>query len=259
MTDPVIYEKHGRVAAVVFNRPERLNAIDPSLAEGVLAAVKRAIADPDVRVVTFAGKGKAFMAGGDLAFFRDAGLSAGEEANRLIGPLHEAIQRLSDSRLISIAALHGAVAGGGMSLALATDLAVCADDTRFNLSYLNVAATPDCAGSWNLVRHLGLRRALGIALLGSEVSAIAAFDLGLVNLITPTNELIVRTTAIADQLASGPGDAIAATKTLLRAAGDRSLSAQLAAEAQAFSAGAAGADFREAIGAFFEKRIPKFK
>ncbi|EGF96464.1 enoyl-CoA hydratase [Brevundimonas diminuta] len=259
MSDPVLYRQNGGVVSIVLNRPDRLNAIDPGLAEAFLAAAERAVADKAARVVIIKGQGRAFMAGGDLAYFREAGAEAPAAAWRLIGPLHRAIALLAESPLITIAELQGAVAGGGMSLALATDLAVCADTARFDMAYLKVAASPDCSGSWSLVRHLGLRRAMGVALLGQTLSASEALALGLVNSSFPADQLSTEVKAIADRLCSGPREAIAATKRLLRAAGDKPLEEQLETEAEAFVTAAGSSDFREAMSAFFERRPPQFE
>ena len=259
MSDPVLYRQNGGVVSIILNRPDRLNAIDPALAEAFLAAAERAAADDSVRVVIVRGEGRAFMAGGDLAYFREAVAEAPSAALRLIHPLHRAIALLADSRLVTLAVLHGAVAGGGMSLAMSTDLAVCADTTRFDMAYLKVAASPDCSGSWSLVRHLGLRRAMGVALLGQTLSASEALGLGLVNAVFPADQLEAEARAIADRLCDGPREAIVSTKRLLRTAGDKPLVAQMEDEAAGFVSAAGSEDFHEAIGAFFERRLPLFK
>ena len=121
------------------------------------------------------------------------------------------------------------------------------------------SASPDCSGSWSLVRHLGLRRAMGVALLGQTLSASEALALGLVNSVFPADLLSAEVEAIADRLCRGPREAIAATKRLLRAAGDKPLEEQLETEAQAFVTAAGSRDFREALAAFFERRPPQFE
>jgi 2-(1,2-epoxy-1,2-dihydrophenyl)acetyl-CoA isomerase len=259
MSEAVLYSIDDSVASIRFNRPERLNAIDVELAEAFERAVDRAIGDPKARVVVISGEGRAFVAGGDLAYFHKAGEAAAAASRRLIGPMHGAIQRLSESRLISVAALHGAVAGGGMSLALSTDLAVAAHSAVFNMAYVNVAASPDCSGSWHLVRLVGLRRAMQIALLSESIAAPEALALGLVNQVVSPDALHETVAIIAHRLAGGPSGALARTKALLRQAGSASLDEQLDAEAESFAASAGTSDFREALAAFFEKRRPTFE
>lgn len=259
MSDAVLYSVSDGVASIRFNRPNRLNAIDVELAEAFENAVDRAIGDPEARVVLIAGEGRAFVAGGDLAYFHAAGGAAAEASYRLIGPMHGAIQALSESRLISVSALQGAVAGGGMSIALSTDLAVAASDAIFNMAYVNVAASPDCSGSWHLVRLVGLRRAMQIALLSESIQASEALALGLVNQVVSPETLQEVAETLAHRLARGPSEALARTKALLRNAGTTVLADHLKAEAECFAASAATPDFREALSAFFEKRKANFE
>lgn len=259
MTEAVLYSITDGVASIRFNRPDRLNAIDVELAEAFERAVNRAIDDPKARVVLIAGEGRAFVAGGDLAYFHAAGDAAAEASHQLIGPMHGAIQALSESRLISVAALHGAVAGGGMSLALSADLAVAASDAVFNMAYVNVAASPDCSGSWHLVRLVGLRKAMQIALLSESIAASEALALGLINQVVDPNGLSDVSAALARRLARGPAQALARTKALLRNAGAATLGDHLKAEAESFASSAGTPDFREALSAFIDKRRPKFE
>lgn len=258
MSGPVLVRRDQGVVFISFNRPEKLNAINVAIAEGFLEAVREAIAAPEARVVVLYGEGRAFVAGGDLADFHQAGPNAPEVARRVIGPMHEAIALLSESRLVSVAALHGAVAGGGMSVALSADLAVAADTAKFNMAYLNVAASPDCSGTWHLVRLVGLRKAMEIALLSKTLDAREALDLGLINQVTSADALMETVSALAHRLAQGPLQALARTKALLRAAGTADLRTQLDAEGDSFAASAGTPDFREALSAFFDKRPPKF-
>lgn len=259
MSTAVVCAIQDGIGSIRFNRPDRLNAIDVELAQGFEAAVDAVIADPAAKVVVLSGEGRAFVAGGDLAYFHAAGEAAAEASHALIQPMHAAIQRLADSRLISIAALHGAVAGGGMSVALSTDLAVAADTAVFNMAYVNVAGSPDCSGSWHLVRLVGLRRAMQIALLSESISAPEALALGLVNQVVAADELEGVVTRLARRLAGGPSQALARTKSLLRQAGTATLHDQLVAEAESFAASAGTPDFREALAAFFDKRRPVFE
>lgn len=258
MFDTVIYQQERGVARIVLNRPSRLNVVNPALAADLLAAVNVALEDQSTRVVILSGAGRAFMAGGDLAFFQSAGADAPEAAWELIEPLHRAIELLSGSDVVSIAAVHGACAGAGMSLALSTDLAIACRSAQFNMAYLGVGASPDCSGSWNLVRHAGLRRALGLLLLGDTMSADQALEAGLINRVVEDDQLAGAIDTIARRLADGPAGAIGATKRLVRAAGDASLREQLRDEGASFSKCAGTEDFREALAAFLEKRQPKF-
>ena len=256
--EPVIFTKHGAIGDIRFNRPEKLNALDVALAEGFRAAVERAVADEEIGVIVVSASGRAFVAGGDLGHFR-ASADKEHAAGELIDPIHAALKLLDASNKISIVALKGAVAGGGMSLALGFDLAVAADNTVLNLAYNRIAASPDCGGSWALPRLVGTRKALEIALLSESIDAAEALRLGLVNRVVAVDDLDAEVEKIASRLAAGSPAAQGRTKSLMRASFDRSYADQLDAEREGFAKSAASADFAEAVNAFFEKRKPQFQ
>ncbi|MGB3830474.1 MAG: enoyl-CoA hydratase-related protein [Mesorhizobium sp.] len=256
--EAVLYSSDSEgVAEIRFNRPERLNVLDVETARGFRDAVDRALDDEAVRVILVTAQGKAFVAGGDLGYFRVTDDKRAAAAD-LIDPIHSALKRLSRSPKISLASLKGAVAGGGMSIALNLDLAVAADDCRFNLAYAAIGASPDCGGSWALPRLVGLRKALEIALLGETIGAEEARRLGLVSRVVSAAELDGETTALATRLAKGAPIAAGHIKDLLRSSLDRTFEAQLDAEAESFAACASTRDFSDAVEAFFEKRKPQF-
>jgi 2-(1,2-epoxy-1,2-dihydrophenyl)acetyl-CoA isomerase len=199
------------------------------------------------------------MAGGDVGVFHAAGADAPKVIEPLIDRLHATLRMLAETPTVVLASLHGPVAGAGMSLAMAADLAIAAEDTRFALAYLRIGASPDGGGTWALPRLVGLRRAMGIALLDETIDARAALDLGLVNRVVRGESLAEETMAAARRIAAGSAGAIGRTKVLLRASLGRSLDAQLDAERAAFVAGAGTADFAEGVAAFVERRPPRFR
>ena len=155
----VNYELVGRVAILTLNRPDSLNAVNPEMVAGLLAASARAADDPVARAVVVRGAGKSFMAGGDLRWFREQlTLPPGERRAgfaELITGVHAAIVNFKRMDKPVIAAVHGAVAGFGLSLMLAADLALAADDAYFTLAYSNIALSPDGGATWSLPRHIG--------------------------------------------------------------------------------------------------------
>lgn len=253
---PMIYEKEGAIARLRFNRPEVLNALDLDSTKLFLEACQSIAADKEVRVVVIKGEGRAFVAGGDLEQLRH---DPSKVAAELISSMHKAIRLLAELRVPVLGCLHGAVMGGGLSLALACDLAIAAEGTRFNLAYINVGTSCDLGGSWNLVRQVGLRRALEIALLSETFDAQDALRLGIVNRVVPATELLVETEELVQQLANGPTVAYGQIKKLMRTSLDNDLGTQLDAEEKSFLACTRTSDFIEALNAFAQKRAPKFK
>ena len=259
----VIYEVQQSIAVLTLNRPESLNALDPAMIDALLTASEQAAADPAVRAVILCGAGKHFMAGGDLAWFREQ--TALEEADcrarfvEVIGRVHASVENFRRMRKPVIAAVHGAVAGFGLSLMLAADLALAADDAYFTLAYSNIALSPDGGGTWSLPRHVGLKRAMEIALLGERFSAERAYELGLVNRLVPPGELAGEAMKLARRLANGPSLALAHTKALLNSAFEHSLEEQLRREQVNFADCAAHPDFAEGLAAFFERRPPSYQ
>jgi len=252
----LLLRRDGAIAWLRLNRPQALNALDVPLA----CALADAFADlsqdrTGVRAVVLEGAGRAFCAGGDLACLRADPQPA---ARALIEALHEAILHLDALALPVLACLHGTIAGAGVSLALACDLAIAADDAQFNLAYVNIGASCDGSSSWHLPRVVGLRRAMEIALLGETFDAPAALRLGLVNRIVPAAELASEAARLAQRLADGPTLALGAMKRLLRDAPQRALPQQLEAEQAAFLQCAATSDFRGALDAFAAKQRPRF-
>jgi len=245
------------VAELRFSRQGALNVLDLATAEAFRSAIVDVTARPDVRVVLFSAEGRSFLAGGDLDHFlsaKDKGLAA----RRLIKPMHDGLLALAASGIPSIAAVQGAVAGAGVSLALMTDLAIAARSSRFVMAYINIAASPDCGGSWSLARLVGQRKAAEIALLSEPVDAAEALRLGLVNWVVPDDQLRVTAHGIAARIAAKSPPAARATKSLLARAPCQSLEAHLGAELETFARIAQSAHFEEALNAFAEKRKPNF-
>lgn len=253
---PVVLTQQGGIATLTLNRPEALNAINVPVAEAFLAQCLAISNDASVRVVVIRGEGKAFGVGGDLATLQTDSVNS---ADALISRLHAAVLILAHINAPVIASLHGVVAGGSLSLSSACDLAIAAEGTRFNLAYANVAASCDVSGSWSLPRLVGLRNAMQIALLAETFDAQEALRLGLVNRVVSAETLDAEVQALAQRLAAGPTQAYGRLKRLMRQSFETSLADQLDAERVNFMASAQTQDFKEALGAFFDKRKPVFE
>ena len=254
----ILYNVEDQIARIRFNRPLALNALNPSMAEGLLAICERIRASPDIRVVVISGEGRAFMAGGDLDYFKADLASAAQAAPTVIDPLHEALTILTNLPQLIIASVHGAVAGAGVSLTLACDLSIAAVGTRFNLAYSKIGASPDGSASWSLPRMVGLHKALELTLLAETFDAAEARRLGMITRVVPAEALVAETEVLLQRLAAGPALAFARTKQLMRASFARTMEEQMLAERGSFIACAKSLDFAEGVSAFFDKRLPQF-
>jgi 2-(1,2-epoxy-1,2-dihydrophenyl)acetyl-CoA isomerase len=262
MTDTVLVAQSGSIATVTLNRPAALNALDHAMTEALLDIFTRLELDSAVRVVVLKGAGEHFMAGGDLkSFAQSLDLEPAERRRRFehfIYQMHPLVVTLRRMPQPVIASIRGAAAGFGLSLVMATDLAIAAEDAYFTLAYSLIGTSPDGSGTYHLPRLVGQKKAMEIALLGERFDAKTALALGLVNRVVPAAELEGATRALAERLAAGPAHAYGNTKRLLNRSLGSTLEAQLQAEAESFADCAATSDFAEGIRAFVDKRKPKF-
>ncbi len=166
---PVLFDVDGGIASITLNRPSVLNAIDIATAVALREAIEAAEESP-ARALLLKGAGRAFCAGGDVSSF-DKVHGYAQVAELTMAQFHPAILKLARSRLPTIAALHGAVAGAGISLMLACDFTVAAASTRFTLAYAKIGASPDGGASWFLPRVLGTRKAKELAFLSETFDA----------------------------------------------------------------------------------------
>jgi 2-(1,2-epoxy-1,2-dihydrophenyl)acetyl-CoA isomerase len=259
---PLQLTREGSTATLLIDRAAALNTLDFGLMEALVDGIASVAADDAVRVLIIAGAGKHFMAGGDLRSFATLldrpGAERADVFRKLFARLHAAIEMLHRMPQITIAQARGAVAGFGLSLLCACDLAVASDDAYFSAAYRHVGLSPDGGGSFALPRIVGTRKALEILLLSERFDAAEALRLGIVNRVVPGAALEETVAQWASALARGPLAALRNTKRLVRASSGRSLSEQLDAEAASFVACVAGDDFVEGVTAFLEKRAPRF-
>jgi 2-(1,2-epoxy-1,2-dihydrophenyl)acetyl-CoA isomerase len=233
------------------------------MTDGLIDATARFERDPAVRCVVLRGAGDHFMAGGDIKGFRKS-LSedrAGHVARleMRVVKVHQAIYHLRRMPKPVLASVQGAAAGFGLSMILASDLAIAADDAFFTLAYRHIGLSADGGATYFLPRIVGERRALEIALLGERFTAERALELGILNWLVPRASLAEETAVLARKLADGPTVALGKAKQLIRSSLDNSWDEQSHREAEGLAAAAATEDHLEGVAAFLEKRKPVFK
>ena len=203
------------------------------------------------------------MAGGDVKSFARLvqGMSPQQRRHHFEQRIHNLHPLILQPRRLPkpvVASVQGGCAGFGLSLALACDLVIAAENAFFTLAHIKIGTSLDGSGSYFLPRAAGLKKAMEIALLGDRFDAATAERWGLINQVAPMEELNAATRKLALRLAVGPTRALTNTKALLQASLENSLEAQLAMEAAAFADSAVSEDWVEGVTAFVEKRPPRF-
>lgn len=253
------FDQDRGIATISFNRPEAMNALDVATARAFHETVAGLAGIAGLRCVVLRGAGRAFVAGGDLAAFAADFDRAGVVLDELLDQLNPAVVALQALEAPVLASVHGAVAGAGLSLMCACDVAIAAEGTRFVLAYGRIGASPDCGGTWSLPRLVGQRKAAELMLLGDAWDAATALGAGLVNRVVPAELLEVQTAALAERLAAGATRAFGAFKRLVSEAYRHTLAEQVERERSAFRALTASADFSEGVSTFLAKKAPRFE
>ena len=253
-------EMREAVGLLTLNRPDRLNALTVQVANDFNAAVAEAI-ERGARVIVITGAGRAFSAGGDLRAMQEIAKNDGRSEAFFDEPLrilNEAIVLIRETPVPFIAAVNGVASGGGCNLALACDLVIAAESAKFNQAFIKIGLTPDCGGTFILPRLVGWKRATELLFTGDLVSAQAAAEMGMINSVTPDEELMSRAMAMAEKLAHAPTVALAEIKKLMDASAVNDLRSQLDLERKTQIESGKTKDFVEGVSAFLEKRPPRF-
>src|ERR671935_2217371 len=202
--------RDGTVLTVTLNRPDVLNAVNRVVHEGLWAAFKEAGAD-DVRAVVLTGAGRGFCVGQDLTEFREA---PGDIGDRLRGGYHKTIIGIRRLEKPVIAAVNGAAAGAGLSLACACDVRIASDSATFVPAFVNIGLIPDSGGSYFIARLLGPARAFEWMGSGRRLTAAEAQAWGIVSEVVETEALPTRAAELAAEFAALPTRAVGMTKRL---------------------------------------------
>ena len=246
------------LAHIVLNQPDRGNPIDGEFCREFNLCMAELGERTDVRAVLISARGRLFSVGGDLSSLVKQGDALPRTIKAWTADLHAAIARMVRMRAPVVAAVHGNVAGGSVSLMAAADLVVMAESARISAAFSRIGFSPDTGSTTTLTRRIGVARAKRFFLLAETLDTKAALSLGLVDNVVADDAVQGEAERMARELASGPTEAYGAIKRLFSQTLDRSLESQLEEEAQTLAAISRTADAREGVKAFVEKRKPAF-
>jgi 2-(1,2-epoxy-1,2-dihydrophenyl)acetyl-CoA isomerase len=252
----LLVEKLGPVLSLTLNRPNSLNAFSPDMILGLKNELLEAQNDPDTQVIVLSGGGRSFSAGGDV---KSMGQAGPVQVYEHIGRLNELILTMKATEKPIIAAVHGFAAGAGVNLALACDLIVAAEDSKFTLSFSQVGLVSDGGGSYLLSRLIGPHLAKQFFFTAEPIAAERLYQLGVINYLFPLENLKEETTKLAVKLANGPGKTYGMQKKLIDHSFTSTLDEILEQERITQTLMVQTEDHQEGIAAFKEKRKPSFK
>lgn len=267
LTDQLTAREDRGVLWLTLNRPEAANAITPDQRDRLIELLADAGRRVEVRAVVLTASGKHFCTGADLRHSRPGPDRPAGAPERVVGDVARVIQE-GAQRLITavvdcekpvIGAINGTAAGIGAHLALACDLVLAADGTRFIEVFVRRGLVPDGAGCWLLPRLVGLQKVKELMFFGDDLPAAEAERIGLVNRVVPADELDKVAGEWATRLASGPTRSIGLTKALLNRSLDSDRPTALREEALAQEINMTTHDANEGVAAFVERRDPDYQ
>lgn len=256
----ILTEVKDRVARLIFNRPDKLNALSRELLNESISRLKDWSRDPDIGAIVVTGEGRAFCAGGDVSNM------ARENENP--PTLEEQIDGLREAQELSwllysipkvtIAAVNGFAMGAGLGVCLACDLRISSEQAKFGTAYAKVGFGGDFGTTWLLARYAGAPKAKELFFLGEIIDAAEAHRIGLVNRVTAHDQLMSETLDIASRIAHGPLTSYRYMKANVNMANHVDFKTMLDREAETHLRCGMTDDHKEGVRAFLEKRAPNF-
>ena len=252
----LLYSEREGIAYVTINRPEKLNALNQQVMEELNACFESIRADSEVRAVILRGAGeKAFVAGADVSELALQNPEGGKEKSIFGQRVLRLIENLGKP---VIAAVNGYALGGGCELAMACTLRIASENARFGQPEVKLGIIPGYAGTQRLARLVGKGRAMELVLSGDPVTAQEAYRIGLVNLVTPANQLIAAAENLARKIMANAPLAVKYSMEAVNRGADMTQREGEFQEAALFGLCCATADMKEGTRAFLEKRPPQF-
>ena len=258
MSQVLVTRREGAVLVLSNNNVAARNALSFEFYTAVTDALRDAARDASVGAIVLTGEGGHFCSGGDLRqLAKRRELSVQERRVRLEG-LHDLIRAVRDCPKPVIAAVEGAAAGAGLSLAMACDMLVAAKDAKFTVAYVKVGLTPDGGATAFLAEFVSRQELTELCLTGAPISGERMHALGAVNRLVESGHALSMAVELAVEISAGPQNAMSRIKHLCRHAMRNSLDEQLELEAQSMVEAMGGDESKEGIDAFLNKRSPNY-
>jgi len=259
MTEEVIITRvSDRVGTLIFNRPDKLNALSMELISRSIDTLGTWGRDPDIGCIVVTGVGRAFCAGGDVSTMAQDDTETLEQKIDRLRQMQELSWLLYNLPKITIAAVNGFAMGAGLGVCLACDLRLASDKARFGTAYAKVGYGGDFGTTWLLAQYAGGPKAKELFFLGDIIDAGEAHRLGLVNRIFSHESLEDEVQAIASRLAHGPLTSYRYMKANVNLAMSTDFRTLLDREAETHMRCSMTEDHKEGVRAFMEKREPRF-
>ena len=258
MEKAVLFEVNEGVALITLNRPDRYNAVNQDLVDGISESLNKAKNDDSIRAIVMTGAGKGFCAGADMMVF---GEEATPEQRRdyLIDQYQPLMSQFYNLNKPIIGAINGTAAGVGAAFALACDLRVMSEKSAILFAFINIGLGPDGGASWLLSRQVGYSKAFEIAISGKKVLGQQCLELGLTNRVVKNEKILENAINWAKELANRPTLAIGITKQDIVHSMNNDLDSTIAFEAEQQVSAFKSHDLKEGVTAFIEKRKPNFR
>ena len=251
----VVYEKHGHIATLAFNRPDVLNALNSDVIKEINSVLDEVIQNEDTYVLVITGNGKAFIAGADIAemssmtptearMFAELGLNTFRKLELMEKPV--------------IAAVNGFALGGGCELAMSCDIRIASEKAKFGQPEAGLGITPGFGGTQRLSRLVGIAKAKELIFTGNIINAGDAEKIGLVNKVVPHDELMLEAITLAEKIAGNAQKAVAYSKSAINRGAETDIETGMAIEKDLFGLCFSTEDQKEGMAAFLGKRKAEF-
>lgn len=252
----LLFEKEGHIGTLTINRPKALNALNSAVLRELHEFLSMHRQRQDIRALIVTGSGeKAFIAGADI---KEMTALDHIEMLRFAHYGQEVTKLLEEAPFVTIAAVNGYALGGGMEMALACDFIYASENAKLGLPEATLGIIPGFGGTQRLARAVGTRRAKEMVMNGKPIGANEAKEMGIVNHVCSSDDLMATTIAAAEAIVKNPYNAIVHAKAVINHGYSLSMDDALALERNAFGVCAATSDRNEGMAAFVEKRQPEF-